>query len=101
LWLGALNVLYRDIGQSIGYLLQIAFFFSPIVYPTEAIPEQFREIYHLNPVVGIVEGFRWSFLGMGEPPDLNDFVAFIVTCLFVLSGMWAFRRIERVLADVI
>jgi lipopolysaccharide transport system permease protein len=101
LWLGALNVLYRDIGQSLGYLLQIAFFFSPIVYPTDAIPAQFREIYHLNPAVGIIEGFRWSFLGMGDAPDINDFVAFIVTCLFVLSGMWAFRRVERVLADVI
>jgi lipopolysaccharide transport system permease protein len=101
LWLSALNVLYRDINQGLGYALQIAFFFSPIVYPTEAIPEQFREIYHLNPVVGIIEGFRWSFLQMGSPPDINDVVAFGITCLFVLSGIWAFRRVERVFADVI
>lgn len=101
LWLAALNALYRDINQGLGYVLQIAFFFSPIVYPSEAVPPQFREIYHLNPVVGIVEGFRWCFLQMGDPPDLNDFVAFVVTCLFVMSGMWAFRRVERVFADVI
>jgi lipopolysaccharide transport system permease protein len=101
LWLAALNVLYRDIYQSLGYVLQVAFFFSPIVYPTEAVPEQFREIYHLNPVVGIVEGFRWSFLQMGDPPDMNDLVAFVATFFFVLSGMWAFRRVERVFADVI
>ncbi len=101
LWLAALNVLYRDINQGLAYVLQIAFFFSPIVYPSEAIPERFREIYHLNPVVGIVEGFRWSFLQLGDPLDLNDLVAFVVTCLFVLSGMWAFRRVERVFADVI
>lgn len=101
LWLAALNVLYRDINQSLGYAMQIAFFFSPIVYPSEAIPAQFRDIYHLNPVVGIIEGFRWSFLQMGDPPGFNDFVAFVATCLFVLSGMWAFRRVERVFADVI
>ena len=101
LWLAALNALYRDINQGLGYVLQIAFFFSPIVYPSEAVPERFREIYHLNPVVGIVEGFRWCFLQMGDPPDLNDFVAFVATCLFVMSGMWAFRRVERVFADVI
>lgn len=101
LWLAALNVLYRDIYQSLGYVLQVAFFFSPIVHPTEAIPIEYREIYHLNPVVGIIEGFRWSFLQMGDPPDLNDLVAFVTTCLFVVSGLWAFRRMERVFADVI
>jgi len=101
LWLAAINVLYQDINQGLGYLLQIAFFFSPIVYPSDAVPEQFREIYHLNPAVGIIEGFRWSFLGMGNPPDSNDLVAFVVTCLFLLSGIWAFRKVERVFADVI
>jgi lipopolysaccharide transport system permease protein len=101
LWLSALNVLYRDINQGLGYVLQIAFFFSPIVYPSEVVPAQFREIYHLNPVVGIIEGFRWCFLQMGDPPDFSDFIAFVLTCLFVLSGMWAFRRVERVFADVI
>ena len=101
LWLAALNVLYRDINQGLGYALQLAFFVSPIVYPSEVVPERFRDLYHLNPVVGIIEGFRWSFLQMGEAPDFNDFTAFIATCLFVLSGIWAFRRVERVFADVI
>lgn len=101
LWLSALNVLYRDINQSLGYVLQLAFFFSPIVYPSEVIPEQFRDLYHLNPVVGIIEGFRWAYLQQGPAPDLNDFLAFCFTCLFVLSGMWAFRRVERVFADVV
>jgi lipopolysaccharide transport system permease protein len=101
LWLAALNALYRDISQGLGYALQVAFFFSPIVYPSEAVPEWFREIYHLNPVVGIIEGFRWAFLQMGDPLDLNDLAAFLFTCLFLMSGMWAFRRVERVFADVI
>ncbi len=101
LWLAALNVLYREIYQGLGYLLQLAFFVSPIVYPSDAIPERFREIYHLNPVVGIVEGFRWAFLQLGDPPNQSDFIAFGATCLFVLSGVWAFRRIERVFADII
>ena len=101
LWLAALNVLYREISQGLGYLLQLAFFVSPIVYPSDAIPERFREIYHLNPVVGIVEGFRWAFLQIGDPLDQSDFIAFGATCLFVLSGVWAFRRVERVFADII
>lgn len=101
LWLAALNVLYREIYQGLGYMLQLAFFVSPIVYPSDAIPERFREIYHLNPVVGIVEGFRWAFLQIGNPLDQNDFVAFGATCVFVLTGVWAFRRVERVFADVI
>ena len=101
LWLAALNALYRDISYSIGYLINLAFFVSPIVYPASAIPERFRDVYHLNPVVGIVEGFRWSFLGTGDPPDQTDLIAFGLTCLFVLSGIWFFRRLERVFADVI
>lgn len=101
LWLAALNVLYRDIGQSINYVLQIAFFFSPIIYPSEAIPAHLRDLYHLNPVVGIIEGFRWAFLQQGEAPNENDLAAFILTCLFVLSGIWFFRRLEKVFADVI
>ena len=101
LWLAGLNALYRDVLQSLGYVLQVAFFFSPIVYPSEAIPERFRDLYHLNPFVGIIEGFRWAFLQQGEPPNQEDFIAFGVTCLFVLSGIWFFRRIERVFADLL
>ncbi len=101
LWLAALNTLYRDINQGLGYALQLAFFISPIVYPTEAVPERFRDLYHLNPVVGIIEGFRWAFLQQGDPLDLTDFIAFGITCLFVLSGVWVFRRMERVFADIV
>jgi lipopolysaccharide transport system permease protein len=101
LWLAALNVLYREVGQALGYLIQLGFFFSPITYPSSAIPEPLRDLYHLNPLVGIIEGFRWAFLQKGEPPDFNDLIAFVGTCLLALSGLWVFRRMERVLADVI
>jgi lipopolysaccharide transport system permease protein len=101
LWLAALNTLYRDINQGLGYALQLAFFVSPIVYPTEAVPERFRDLYHLNPVVGIIDGFRWAFLQQGDPLDLVDVVAFGITCLFVVSGVWVFRRMERVFADIV
>lgn len=101
LWLAALNALYRDIYHGLGYVIQLAFFVSPIVYPSEAVPERFRDIYHLNPVVGIVDGFRWAFLQKGDPPGINDLLAFGLTCLFVVSGVWGFRRVERVFADVI
>ena len=72
LWLAALNMLYRDINQGLGYALQLAFFISPIVYPTEAVPARFRDLYHLNPVVGIIDGFRWAFLQKGDPLDMVD-----------------------------
>jgi lipopolysaccharide transport system permease protein len=101
LWLAALNALYREIYQSLAYAIQLGFFVSPITYPSEVIPERFRDLYHLNPLVGIIEGFRWSFLQLGDPPLFNDLVAFAATCLFALSGIWAFRRTERVFADVI
>jgi len=101
LWLAALNTLYRDIAQSLGYVIQIGFYFSPILYPTTAIPERFRGLYHLNPLVGIIEGFRWAFLQTGAPPSWQDVVAFLLTIVFALTGIWGFRRIERVIADII
>jgi lipopolysaccharide transport system permease protein len=101
LWLAAINALYRDVYQGLGYMIQLGFFFSPIAYPSSAIPERFRDLYHLNPLVGIIEGFRWAFLQQGEPPNFSDVIAFGLTCLFALSGVWAFRRVERVFADVI
>jgi lipopolysaccharide transport system permease protein len=101
LWLAAINALYREIYQGLGYAIQLGFFLSPIVYPTERIPERFQDLYHLNPLVGIIDGFRWAFLQKGEPPNFQDLIAFGATCLFALSAVWAFRRIERVFADVI
>ena len=70
------------------------FFVSPIIYPSEAVPERLRDLYQLNPLVAIIEGFRWSFLQMGEAPDLNVSSPFAI-CLFVISGIWAFRRVEQ------
>ena len=94
LWLAAINALYREVYQGLGYAIQLGFFFSPIAYPTEAIPERFRDLYHLNPLVGIIEGFRWAFLQKGDPPNFHDVIAFGITCLFGLSGVWAFRRVR-------
>jgi lipopolysaccharide transport system permease protein len=101
LWLSALNVLYREISQGLPYVVQLAFFFSPVVYPTYLVPAQFQEYYHLNPLVGIIDGFQWAFFGKGAAPGSSEAMSFFLTCLFFLSGVWFFRRMERVFADII
>jgi lipopolysaccharide transport system permease protein len=101
LWLSAMNVLYRDIGYMIPYITQLWFYLTPIVYPASKVPEQWQFFYALNPMVGVVEGFRWALLGTADAPSPMIAVsAFISMALFV-SGMFYFRRMERTFADMV
>jgi lipopolysaccharide transport system permease protein len=101
LWLSAMNVLYRDIGYMIPYITQLWFYLTPIVYPASKVPEQWQFVYALNPMVGVVEGFRWALLGTADAPSPMIAVsAFISLALFV-SGMFYFRRMERTFADMV
>lgn len=101
LWLSALNVLYRDIGYIIPFLTQLWFYLTPIVYPASQVPEQWRNIYALNPMVGVVEGFRWALLDTATAPGPMVVVSSIVALLMLLSGMFYFRRMERTFADMV
>lgn len=101
LWLSALNVLYRDIGYIIPFLTQLWFYLTPIVYPASKIPEQWQFIYALNPMVGVVEGFRWAILGASSPPGPALAISVSVACAMLLSGMFYFRRMERTFADLV
>jgi lipopolysaccharide transport system permease protein len=101
LLLAALNALYREIYQSLGYILQVGFFFSPVVYPASSIPEKYQEIYSLNPLVGIIDGFRWSFLQQGSPPNESDIWGLIFSIALLCFSFWFFRKVERVFADII
>jgi lipopolysaccharide transport system permease protein len=101
IWLTALNVKYRDVGQVVPFLLQAWMYLCPIVYPMSLIPERWRLIYALNPMVGVVEGFRWSILGTTTPDWTMMVVSLtMVTGLFV-GGLYYFRKTEIAFADVI
>ena len=101
LWLSALNVRYRDIQHAVPFLIQIWLFATPIVYPSSLLPEPWRTIYGLNPLVGVVEGFRWTLLGSGPAPGLSLAVSTLAALALLTTGAYFFRRIERSFADVV
>ncbi len=101
LWFSALNVRYRDVGYAVPFVIQIWMFLSPVVYPVSMIPEKYRWIYSLNPMVGVIEGFRWGLLGKAGP-DFGVMAASIVVVLVVLAGgLLFFKNMERTFADVV
>jgi len=101
LWLSALNVLYRDVGYVLGFLTELWFFITPIVYSASEIPENLRLLYSLNPMAGVIEGFRWALLGTQSAPGSMVVVSTLVSVLILISGLFYFRRMERVFADEI
>jgi lipopolysaccharide transport system permease protein len=101
LWLTALNVKYRDVGLIVPFLVQIWMYASPIAYSSSIVPERWRWLYDLNPMVGVIDGFRWALLGK-EMPRLDPlFTSFGLASLILVGGLAYFRRMERSFADVI
>ena len=101
LWLSALNVKYRDVRYAIPFLLRIWFFATPIVYSIDRIPPAWRAWYGLNPMVGVVEGFRWALLGKSSPSIAAIGMSIVVTIVLLIGGLFYFHRTEQVFADVI
>ena len=102
LWLAALNVRYRDFRHAVPFLTQVWFFATPIAYGAEAIPEGARPFLALNPMTGVVDGFRWAITGgVTERPDLTVLVSAVATGIILVGGLAYFRRVERTFADVI
>ena len=102
LLLAALNVEYRDFRYIVPFVVQFGLFVSPIAFSTSNVPEAWRTLYSLNPMVGIIDGFRWSILRGETPLDPNALgLSVAVTTSFLLLGVWYFRRMERSFADVI
>jgi lipopolysaccharide transport system permease protein len=101
IWLAALNTLYRDFRYTIPFLTQIWLFASPVAYPASIVPDRWGLplIYSLNPMVGVIEGFRWAMLGVGEPPGPMAAVSIAATAVMLWTGLIYFRRVERILAD--
>jgi lipopolysaccharide transport system permease protein len=101
LWLAPVNVRYRDVSHTIPFLVQVWMYCSPVVYPLSLIPESWRFVYSLNPMVGVIEGFRWSMLGTAAPNTAAIAIGAIVTLGMLVGGLVFFRRMERAFADVI
>lgn len=101
LWLSALNVQYRDVRYAIPFLTQLWLFATPIAYPSSLIPGPWRALYGLNPMAGVVEGFRWALLGSANPPGGLLLVSVAATLIVFSSGLYYFRRMERTFADTV
>jgi lipopolysaccharide transport system permease protein len=101
LWLSALNVKYRDVTHAVPFLVQIWLFASPIAYPVSLVPEHLRSFYSLNPLVGVIEGFRWALLGRGSPDFGLIAISASVVAALLLTGVVYFKRMERTFADVV
>ena len=101
LWLAALNVKYRDFRHTIPFLTQFWMFLTPVAYPSSLVPERWRALYGLNPMAGVVEGFRWALLGQADGPGAMLLVSVASVAVLLISGLYFFRRTERSFADVI
>ena len=100
LWFSALNVKYRDFQYTIPFMIQLWLFASPVVYPASLLPESLRFLYGLNPMAGVIEGFRWALLDTGMPSGMI-FVSAGVVVTLVISGMFYFRRMEQYYTDIV
>ena len=101
MWLSAINVEYRDVRYAIPFLIQLGLFASPVVYPVTFVPERFQAVYGLlNPMAGIIEGFRWAILGT-KPPRYLLIASVAIIIVILISGAFYFRRRERAFADVV
>jgi len=101
LWLSALNVMYRDVKYTIPFLTQFWLFITPIAYPSSLVPEKWRLLYGLNPMSGVVEGFRWALLGKSDQDWSLVIVSVVVVSILLLTGLIYFRHMEKTFADIV
>jgi lipopolysaccharide transport system permease protein len=99
-WLAAMNVKYRDVRQVLPFLLQTWFYLSPMVFPSSLVSEGWRTVYALNPLVGLVDGLRWSLVGAAPPPPA-DLASLVSAVVILVGGLYYFRSVEVKFADVI
>jgi lipopolysaccharide transport system permease protein len=101
LWLSALNVQYRDVRYIVPFIIQVWMFSTPIVYPSSLLSEPWRTLYGLNPMVGVVEGFRWALLGVNTSPGPMIAASSLMALIIFVSGAFYFRHMEKTFADVV
>jgi len=101
LWLSALNAIYRDVQYALPFLTQFWLFVTPVAYPASLVPERWRWLFGLNPMAGVVEGFRWALLGRPHPPGPLVAVSVVSVLALLAGGLFYFRRMEREFADLV
>jgi lipopolysaccharide transport system permease protein len=101
LWLAAMNVKFRDVRYTVPFLTQFWMFATPIAYPSSLLPEQWRTLYALNPMVGVIEGFRWALLGTKTAPGPMILASSLAALLLLMGGVVYFRQMEKTFADVV
>jgi len=101
LWLSAINVQYRDVNYALPFITQFWLFITPVAYSAQVISEKWQLAYSLNPMAGVVNGFRWALLGSGRGPDAALWVSVGISLLVLVTGLFYFRNMERTFADTI
>jgi lipopolysaccharide transport system permease protein len=101
LWLSAMNVQFRDVRYLVPFITQFWMFATPIAYPSSLLSAEWRVVYGLNPMAGVVEGFRWALLGKAPAPGPMIWVSALAALLILVSGAYYFRRMEKTFADVV
>lgn len=101
LWLSAINVKYRDVNQALPFLTQFWLFATPVAYSFSSLPELAKIVLSLNPMTGVVNGFRWALLGTGNGPDITLWISAAISVLIFISGLFYFRSMEKTFADTI
>lgn len=103
LWLATLSVRYRDVAFAVNFLLQALMYLSPVIYPISSVPKSLVFLYQLNPMAGIIDGFRWSLLGpaAGSPPGTTFWISMGIMAVLLVMGAFVFRRTERTIVDVL
>jgi len=99
LWMSALNALYRDVRYVVPFLINFWMFASPVAYASSIVPQRWRWLYGLNPMAGVIDGFRWAITGQGQPPSLLLLVSAAAVALVLLGGLFFFNRMETSVAD--
>jgi len=101
LWLAAINVKYRDVNYALPFMTQFWLFLTPVAYSASLISDKWQVVYSLNPMAGVVNGFRWALLGVGAGPDTGLWISVGIAVLLLLSGLYYFRNMEKTFADTI
>ncbi len=99
LWMSALNALYRDVRYVVPFLIQFWMFASPVAYPSSLVPQRWRWLYGLNPMAGVIDGFRWALTGHGQPPGALLLASTAAVALVLVGGLFFFQRMEGAIAD--
>ncbi len=100
IWLSALTIRYRDFQHVIPFLVQFGLYATPVAYPARLVPEKYQLIYNLNPMAGVIQGFRWSVFG-GDPPDVYFYISMTVILVLFVSSLFYFKKVEDVMADIV